>query len=195
MPGSTTGTWECGFRIGSIDRTESRGDSLLPCSSVPTRAARAAGHTIIFTEFHAAFHQQARANPELFSEANRAFVELGGLFTANHSVQAHRVRRLITEQTVAAMAGLDAIVMPTCPITTAPLDSLDGSEPIYHTQNTVPFDAISLPALSVPMGFDERTRPFGLQIVGHPFDEVSVLRIGHGFEQLTGYSQCRPPGF
>ena len=158
-------------------------------------AARAAGHTIIFTEFHAAFYETAKRQPEDFSEANRAFVELGGLFTAKHVVQAQRVRRLITEQTIAAMTGYDAIVMPTCPVTTAEIEPFVGTDVILHTQNTVPFDAISLPAVSIPAGFDAGGRPFGLQIVGAPFDEAGVLRIGQAFEQATSHHTRRPPGF
>lgn len=158
-------------------------------------AARAAGHTLIFTEFHALYHRAARRNPEKFSDINRAFVELGGLYTANHLIQAQRVRRLITEQTITAMKGFDAIVMPTCPVVTSKIDSLTGSEPIYHTQNTIPFDTISLPALSVPTGFDQQGHPFGLQIVGAPFDEAGVLRVGYAYEQATRWFEHRPAGF
>ena len=158
-------------------------------------AARAAGHTIIFTEFHALYHEAAQRQPEKFSDINRAFVELGGLFTANQLLQAQRVRRLITEQTLTAMNGFDAIIMPTCPVTTAAIDALTGSEPIYHTQNTIPFDTISLPALSVPAGFDRQDRPFGLQIVGKPFDEAGVLRIGYAYEQASRWFERRPSDF
>ena len=150
-------------------------------------AARAAGHTIIYTEFHAAFHAHAERTPEKFSEMNRAFVELGGLFSARQVIQAHRVRRLITERTLSAMHEVDFLVMPTCPITSAAIDDLSGSESVYHTQNTVPFDAISFPAISVPMGFDGDGHPFGLQVVGKPFDEAGVLAMAYGYEQQTRF--------
>ncbi len=158
-------------------------------------AARAAGHTIIFTEFHAAFQGHARRTPEKFSEVNRAFVELGGLYSARQVVQAHRVRRLITEQTLSAMSEVDFLVMPTCPITTAAIDRLSGSEPILHTQNTVPFDTISFPAVSVPMGFDGEGHPFGLQVVAKPFDEAGVLAVAYGYEQQTRFFEQYPETF
>ena len=72
---------------------------------------------------------------------------------------------------------------------------LTGNEVVHHTQNTVPFDAISFPAVSVPMGFDAMNRPFGLQVVGKPFDEAGVLSVAHAFEQETGYFEKRPPAF
>lgn len=171
------------------------GASVEPVELPDMNAARAAGQTLITTEFHTLYHEQARQRPEAFSDANRAYVGLGALFSAQHVLQAQRLRRLVTEQTIAAMAGLDAIVMPTCPVVTAPIAGLTGSESLLHTQNTVPFDAISLPALSVPAGFDGQGLPFGLQIVGHAFDEVGVLRIGHAFEQATRYFERRPAGY
>ena len=158
-------------------------------------AARAAGHTIIYTEFHAAFHAHAERTPEKFSEMNRAFVELGGLFSARQVIQAHRVRRLLTERTLSAMHEVDFLVMPTCPITSAAIDDLSGSESVYHTQNTVPFDAISFPAISVPMGFDGDGHPFGLQVVGKPFDEAGVLAMAYGYEQQTRFFERHPEAF
>jgi aspartyl-tRNA(Asn)/glutamyl-tRNA(Gln) amidotransferase subunit A len=58
---------------------------------------------------------------------------------------------------------------------------------------TRPFNALGLPALSVPCGFSADGRPLAFQIVGRPFDEASVLRLGHAYEQSAGHVRRRPP--
>ena len=50
---------------------------------------------------------------------------------------------------------------------------------------TVPANLAGVPGLSVPCGFVSGL-PVGLQLVGRPFDEATVLRVGHAWEQLVG---------
>ena len=50
----------------------------------------------------------------------------------------------------------------------------------------------ALPALSLPCGFTPRRLPIGLQIAGRPFDEATVLRAGHAYEQATDWHRRRP---
>ncbi len=52
--------------------------------------------------------------------------------------------------------------------------------------------ATGLPAISVPAGFTEDGLPVGLQIVGRPRDEFSVLQLAQAFEQATQVWQRRP---
>jgi aspartyl-tRNA(Asn)/glutamyl-tRNA(Gln) amidotransferase subunit A len=51
---------------------------------------------------------------------------------------------------------------------------------------TRPFNGLGLPALSVPCGLSPERLPLGLQIVGRPFDEATVLRVGCAWEQAVG---------
>ena len=57
---------------------------------------------------------------------------------------------------------------------------------------TRPWNGLGLPALSVPCGFSGAGLPLGFQIVGRPFDEVTVLRLGHAYEQAAGWWRRRP---
>ena len=50
------------------------------------------------------------------------------------------------------------------------------------------------PAISVPAGFTDEGLPVGIQIVGRYRDDLNVLKIGHAFEQATGFGTRRPPG-
>jgi len=58
---------------------------------------------------------------------------------------------------------------------------------------SIPANLSGLPALSVPCGFHAGL-PLGLQIIGRPFDERTVLRVGHAYEGATGHHLERPPG-
>ena len=63
-------------------------------------------------------------------------------------------------------------------------------EPLFRTLARIssPLDMTGLPALSVPCGFTAAALPIGLQIIGKPFAEETVLRVGHAFEQATEWA-------
>jgi aspartyl-tRNA(Asn)/glutamyl-tRNA(Gln) amidotransferase subunit A len=48
---------------------------------------------------------------------------------------------------------------------------------------TRPFNGLGLPALALPCGAASDGRPLALQIVGRPFDEATVLRLGHAYQR------------
>jgi Asp-tRNA(Asn)/Glu-tRNA(Gln) amidotransferase A subunit family amidase len=58
---------------------------------------------------------------------------------------------------------------------------------------TGPFNAAQLPALSLPCGYTGTGLPVGLQLVGRPFDEATVLRAGYAYEQATDWHRRQPP--
>jgi aspartyl-tRNA(Asn)/glutamyl-tRNA(Gln) amidotransferase subunit A len=56
----------------------------------------------------------------------------------------------------------------------------------------MPFNVTGNPAMSIPTGFSASGLPLSMQIVGKPFDDATVLRIGHAFEAATGLTAFRP---
>jgi aspartyl-tRNA(Asn)/glutamyl-tRNA(Gln) amidotransferase subunit A len=90
------------------------------------------------------------------------------------------------------MAPLDALIMPTSPITATPIEGNPADHPVYRVRNTMPFNFLSLPAISVPCGFSEQGLPIGLQIVGKAFDEGGILQIAHAYEQATDWHRRHP---
>ena len=104
-----------------------------------------------------------------------------------------------------AMASLfkryDALICPTTAVT-APLatgkDSdfdYDGEDGRFHGYDmTMMFSLVGqCPAMSVPAGRTSAGLPVGLQIVGHRFDDVGVLRIGAALERVRPWDQLHPP--
>jgi aspartyl-tRNA(Asn)/glutamyl-tRNA(Gln) amidotransferase subunit A len=62
-----------------------------------------------------------------------------------------------------------------------------------YARFTCPFNLTGQPAISLPCGFSKDGLPIGLQIVGRPFDEPTLLRIAHAYEQATKWHLRRPP--
>ena len=74
--------------------------------------------------------------------------------------------------------------------------ALRGQEhPILFALNclTAPANAAGVPALTVPCGFSDGGLPVGLQVMGRPFDEATVLRVGAAYEAATTWHLQSPP--
>lgn len=151
------------------------------------RAARAAGVVMLFSEATAYHAANLRDRPEAFSDEVRDQLDMGGFYTAVQYVQAQRMRRALTDETTRIMASYDAVVMPTSPVPATPIASDFPGHASLRPRNTLPFNFISLPAVSVPCGFTGSGLPIGLQIVGKAFDEAGVLRVAASYEQATAW--------
>jgi len=57
---------------------------------------------------------------------------------------------------------------------------------------TVPVNIAGLPAMSIPCGFDSRSLPIGLQLIGKRFDEPTIIRAAYTFEQNTDFHKTMP---
>jgi aspartyl-tRNA(Asn)/glutamyl-tRNA(Gln) amidotransferase subunit A len=57
---------------------------------------------------------------------------------------------------------------------------------------TISVNLAGLPALSLPCGFDRESMPIGLQIIGRPFEEATILRLAYAYEQCTTWHKQKP---
>jgi aspartyl-tRNA(Asn)/glutamyl-tRNA(Gln) amidotransferase subunit A len=161
--------------------------------ALPDMAAAFPVGTITIVVEGAAYHAaDLRERPELFSDELRASFELGSFYTAVDYVQAQRLRHHLMIETERALAGFDAVIMPTSPVPATPIEGTPPEHAMLRPRNTMPFNVLGLPALSVPCGFTAGGLPIGLQIVGKAFDEAGILRIAHAYEQATDWHRRRP---
>jgi len=58
---------------------------------------------------------------------------------------------------------------------------------------TISVNLAGLPGLALPCGVDATGLPIGLQVIGRPFDESTVLRVGAAYEGATDWHRRRPP--
>lgn len=108
-------------------------------------------------------------------------------------LKAQKVRTLIRRDFEEAFARYDILVGPTTPTPAFCIGS-QVHDPLTMYMNdicTIPVSLAGLPAISVPCGTADGL-PVGLQIIGKPFDEATVLRAAHAFEQSTDHHLRRP---
>jgi aspartyl-tRNA(Asn)/glutamyl-tRNA(Gln) amidotransferase subunit A len=111
------------------------------------------------------------------------YVLSAGYYDAYY-LRAQKVRALIRRDFDQAFAAVDAVVSPTSPTTAFKLgEKMDDPLAMYlNDVYTVPVNLAGLPGVSVPCGFDSKRLPIGLQLIGKPFDEETLLRIAHAAE-------------
>jgi len=111
-------------------------------------------------------------------------------------LKAQKVRTLIRQDFSAAWNEVDAILSPTSPTTAFKLGE-KVNDPLAMYANdifTLPCNLAGLPGMSVPCGFSRDGLPIGLQILGKPFDEATVLRVGRAFEAAHDFVRAPPVG-
>jgi len=108
-------------------------------------------------------------------------------------LKAQKVRTLIIKEFKEAFTKCDALVTPTSPTVPFKLgEKTDDPMQMYLSDVcTLPINIAGLPAISVPAGFVDGL-PFGLQIIGKPFDEETILQIAFAYEQATDWNQRKP---
>jgi aspartyl-tRNA(Asn)/glutamyl-tRNA(Gln) amidotransferase subunit A len=130
----------------------------------------------------------------------RLRLEAGIFITASDYISAQRARTLFFHESMELFKKIDLIATPTVPVTAFPIgkNSLCVSDQKINvvsllTQYTRPFNLNGFPAISIPCGFSKEDLPIGLQLVGRPFDESTVLCVAHAYEQSTEWHLRRPP--
>ena len=115
-------------------------------------------------------------------------------------LQAQEKRRLFTESFVKVFESVDVLAVPTLPVL-PPLIS-QKQIPWGRTQEDVraallrmtrPGNLAGLPAISLPCGSTRENLPVGLQLIGRPMDEATLLRVAYAYEQATPWHKMFPP--
>ena len=141
---------------------------------------------------------EASAVAEPFAERRNQFgpdvlalLDQGRLLPATDYVNAQRHRARLVAEMAATMQAADLLVTPTWDNSPAPLYA--GEEgPLFPDNFTMPFNVTGYPALCVCSGFGPGGLPVSVQIVGKPFQDAMVLRVGDAFEKATQSRSRRP---
>lgn len=115
------------------------------------------------------------------------YVLSSGYYDAYY-LRAQKARTLIRNDFTEAFKKVDVIISPTSPTPAHKLGELKDNPLAAYLEDvfTIPVNLAGLPGISVPCGsaeVDGTALPVGLQIVGRPLDESTVLRVAHAFEQ------------
>ncbi|BBK34889.1 aspartyl/glutamyl-tRNA(Asn/Gln) amidotransferase subunit A [Stella humosa] len=161
----------------------------------------AAIHAVIAVEAAAIHGPWLRKRPGEYSQAVRSRIEPGLYYPATRYLEALNLRSTILAAFNAAVFDkADAMLTP---VLATPVPTLaatdahsnpDGSRAAAAVaRNTRPINYLGLPALAFPGGFSSNGLPIGLQLVGRAFDEATLLRMGHAYQQETRWHERLPP--
>ncbi|NIJ38410.1 aspartyl-tRNA(Asn)/glutamyl-tRNA(Gln) amidotransferase subunit A [Sphingopyxis panaciterrae] len=124
----------------------------------------------------------------------------GGSTSQKMALHAATIRSIAQRQRTidAAFDGFEVLALPTTktlpPTVEAAVASEygPGTEPLFSIENTMIFNLLGLPALSVPCGLSKDGLPIGLMIVGRRFSEATLLALGAAYERRTDWRGRRP---
>lgn len=147
------------------------------------------------------YHQRwLRERPEEYGEDVRLLLELGEMYLATHYIQAQRYRNLLRQEFLEAFKSVDIFICPTLPFTATPIGEMsviieNGVEEDMLAaimQFTGVSSLTGLPSLNVPCGYDSDDLPIGMQIIGRPFEEATLFRVGAAFQGATNFHTRAP---
>jgi len=121
------------------------------------------------------------------------YVLSSGYYDAYYK-KALKARAIITREFNRAFEKCDLIVGPVAPTTAYKIgEKINDPVQMYMEDIfTVPVNIAGLPAMSIPCGFDSKSLPIGLQLIGKRFDEPTIIRAAYTFEQNTAFHKFRP---
>jgi aspartyl-tRNA(Asn)/glutamyl-tRNA(Gln) amidotransferase subunit A len=150
----------------------------------------------------AAMHRPWMESDAPYANQVRSRMEAGFFIPATQYIDALRLRpHFVREFLDTAMASVDAVLLPAIPFPVPTLEETDVEQSggpatlgmvARFTGLTRPFNTLGLPTLSLPCGFDANGLPIGLQLVGRPFDEAVLYRIGHAYQAATDHHRRTP---
>jgi len=185
---------------GTVELVRGLGVEIVEVTLPDLAQINALSNIIIGAEASACHATWMRERPQDYSPQTRARLELGFHHAATRYIEALDLRGpLLDAFGEALFAKADALMTPVLrmPVPTiAETDVADSSQmlPIMAkiTHGTRPINYLGLPALSLPAGFTGEGMPFGIQLVGRPFAEAMLFRLGAAFERETGWGRRAP---
>ena len=123
------------------------------------------------------------------------YVLSSGYYDAYY-LRAQKVRTLIRQDFLKAFEQVDAIVTPTTPTAAFKVGekSEDPLQMYLSDVFTVAANVAGICGVSVPCGFTKSPKlPIGLQLLGKPFGEATILKLAHAYEQSAGWRREKPP--
>jgi aspartyl-tRNA(Asn)/glutamyl-tRNA(Gln) amidotransferase subunit A len=188
-----------------VDRLQSCGISTSPVHVEQTDKIFDSWRAIRLGESAAVHEQWIKTRRGEYGQNVIVMLEKGMEVTAVEYINAHKLRMEIKTAFLKAMTDYDALLVPTTIIPAPLLDDTtvkinEDTIEVYQALSrlTTVFDITGLPAMNVPAGFiegGEKNRlPIGVQLVGRPFDEETLLKVSNIYdESYKVYEEMIPP--
>ena len=184
----------------ALEQMEKMGADVVEVEFPEFDHAAAISTTMLMAEASACFRDLLASDGNRLYEPVRLRLEAGLFISAVDYLRAQQARAVFDRAARRLLEDVDLLAGPTEPVTAPPLlqqQVLAGEHEVGTvaalTQYTRPYNITGFPAISVPCGFSSEGLPIGLQVAGRPFDEETVLRAAHAYEQSTNWHTRRPP--
>ncbi len=147
------------------------------------------------SELFARHQHSLQQNASAYGEHFLSRILAATLFTSADYIAAQRERQRIIEDMQPVYARFDALLTAGA----GPAPRLDAHHRLGARDKWASpgvgslFSVTGAPALALPCGFGDDGLPLGMQIAGRPFEDATVLRIGHAYEQATRWNDRKPP--
>jgi aspartyl-tRNA(Asn)/glutamyl-tRNA(Gln) amidotransferase subunit A len=187
----------------SLDVFRSRGASVIQVDMPPVVQRVAEIHPLVMKAEGSANHGAwKRQHADAYSEEVGKRLEAGFFIPASDYINALQYRgAALQEFSDAVFSKVDVLHTPVLPMPTPSLEATAYSDgPAYLnmvvalTRNTKVVNYFGLPALSVPCGFTPDGLPTSFQLIGRPFAEDVLLRLGHQYQLETDWHEKMPTG-
>jgi aspartyl-tRNA(Asn)/glutamyl-tRNA(Gln) amidotransferase subunit A len=155
--------------------------------------AKTANNLILAADGLAYHHNDLGARWQSYGRYTRTVIARGAMYTAADYVQAQRFRSYFKKVVADRMADLDVLVTPTMTTPAEKSADIDMSKRMLGVSFTGIWNLVGLPALAVPCGFSSSGLPLSMQIIGKPFDEATVLRVGDAYQRTVDWQLRVPP--
>ena len=159
----------------------------------------AASAAIVASEALAYHASWMRSRSQDYQPDVRERLRMGAFVTGAQYVRSQQIRALLTREVDEALARRDVLLAPATPLAAPVLGERettlgDGPSDVRAAllRCARPFNFSGHPACAAPCGFTAGGLPIGLQIVGRPFDEATVLRVVDAYQRITDWHTRRP---
>jgi aspartyl-tRNA(Asn)/glutamyl-tRNA(Gln) amidotransferase subunit A len=160
----------------------------------------AAAMAIVASEALAYHAEWVRTRPRDYQPDVLERLRAGAFVSGVHYVRGQQVRALLRDTVNEALTRRDVLLAPATPIVATRVGEMEATAGDGQTdvraallRFTRPFNLSGHPACALPCGFTAGGLPIGMQLVGRPFDEATVLRVADAYQRSTDWHTKRPP--
>ena len=176
----------------AVLKMQELGAQVTEVKTIPLSQFQACNRIIMGSESYAIHQKWLRERPQDYGDITRQRFLYGAMYSASDYINALRMRSKYTAEFHALFNDVDVIVTASAHDPACRIDDADACEFIYSRQARAPFNVTGSPAIAVPAGFSKEGLPLGIQIVGAPYNEATVYRVGAAYEAATAWTAQHP---
>jgi len=168
------------------------GATVREIETAPLGVYAACNRTLLTSEAYAIHEKWLRERPQDYASVTRERFMSGAFVRAADYINATRVRARLTHDFHALFSDIDVAITASAHDPACRIDDAEALDRTYGRQARAPFNVTGSPALAVPVGFSKAGLPLGMQLVGKPYTEALLYRVGHTYERATQWLERHP---